>query len=44
MKENGYVNATKICSDANNETGSKKPIKNWCVNSNTKALLKEVAS
>jgi len=29
MKENGYINATKLCQDAMTETGSKKSFREW---------------
>ena len=44
MKENGYINATKLCSDAMVQTGSKKPFKNWKANSNTKELIDVISS
>ena len=44
MKENGYINATKLCSDAMIQTGSKKPFKNWKANSNTKELIDVISA
>ena len=43
MKKNGYINATKFCSDAIEQTGSKKPFRNWKANSNTKELIDAVS-
>lgn len=40
MKENGYVNATKLCSDAKTKTGTKKEFKEWKKNASSKELMK----
>jgi FtsZ-binding cell division protein ZapB len=42
MKENGYINATKICNDAKTKNGTKKELKHWKENSVTKDLMKEI--
>ena len=44
MKENGYINATKIRNDAMKITGSKKPFKKWKINSNVNELMEEIYS
>lgn len=44
MKENGYINATKLCQDAQNKTGSKKEFRHWKNNSYAKRIIAAIAS
>ena len=43
MKENGYINATKLCNDAKTKNGTKKDFREWKKNSSTKELTKEIS-
>ena len=44
MKENGYINATKICNDAITKNGNKKEFKEWLKINNSKFLIEEISS
>ena len=44
MKKNGYINATKMCQDISEETGSKKPYYNWKENKIAIELIEAVVS
>ena len=44
MKENGYINATKMCEYISEQTGSKKPFCNWTSNASAKELTNAVSS
>ena len=42
MKKNGYINATKMCHDIGEQTGSKKTLDHWNENKNAKDLANAV--
>jgi hypothetical protein len=44
MKKNGYINATKMCQDISEETGSKKPFRNWKENKNANEILSNMST
>ena len=44
MKENGYINATKICNDAKTKNGNKNEFKEWLKINNSKILIEEISS
>jgi len=44
MKKNGYINCTKLCQEIAKVTGSKKELKKWFVNINSKEIIKSVSS
>ena len=43
MRENGYINATKLCADAMINNNIKKEFKEWLKNDNSKMLIKEIS-
>ena len=43
MKKNDYVNCTKLCQYISEETGSKKPFRNWISTIIAKELLDEIS-
>ena len=43
MKKNGYINATKMCQDISEQTGSKKPYYNWKENKTVGDLINEIS-
>lgn len=43
MKQNGYINVTKLCALSKNKNGTKKDFKEWNKNSTTKELLDEIS-
>ena len=44
MKENGYINATKICNDVHTKYGKKKEFKHWKSNKDATELMAEISS
>lgn len=43
MKENGYINATKLCIHVAEITGSRKVFRNWSMNTSAKDLIDSAA-
>ena len=43
MKKNGYINATKICHDADTKNGNEKEFKHWKANSGASQILNEIS-
>ena len=43
MKENGYINATKLCAEATTKNGNKKELKHWKANTDTKVIMDEIS-
>ena len=44
MKKNGYINATKLCSNAETKNGTRKEFYRWLENNNSKILIKEIST
>jgi len=44
MKENGYINVTKICNDAKTKNGKGKKFANWKENTTASAIMKEIST
>lgn len=43
MKSNGYINATKLCSDAVTKSGKQKTFRHWKKNTGAKELMEEAS-
>ena len=43
MTDNGYINATKLCNDAETKNGTQKEFKRWKNNSNAKEIMEEIS-
>ena len=43
MSETGYINATKLCNDAETKNGSKKEFRFWKKNSDANELIREIS-
>ncbi len=44
MKKNGYINATEMCNNITEQTGSKKPFRHWQQNKSADELIGVVSS
>ena len=44
MKENSYINATKICNDAKTKNGTRKEFRQWKENINANEIINEIVS
>src|SRR5271154_1630011 len=43
MKNNGYINATKICHDAKTKNGKRKQFKHWKESTNANLIMEEIS-